>query len=239
MSGKLARLTLTGNVMTSKQDLIHDWCQQYPSHSVGDMAFGADGALYAHRRGRCQLHLHRLRPRGHSGQPVQRPGRYRLTTPPSAEGGSLRSQDIRTRGRPGEPRWHGDPRQPDTGAGLPDNPGAASSDPNVRRIVAAGLRNPFRMTVRPGIERGMGRRRGLFDWEEINRIPNPTGEVENFGWPCYEGDDATARLRERRSADLQDLYAADHGRRQRAPDPPSTGHIKPFFKIARSGHHIR
>ena len=26
--------------------LIEDWCQQYPSHSVGTVAFGADGALY-------------------------------------------------------------------------------------------------------------------------------------------------------------------------------------------------
>ena len=26
--------------------LITDWCQQYPSHSVGDLGFGADGALY-------------------------------------------------------------------------------------------------------------------------------------------------------------------------------------------------
>ena len=26
--------------------LIEDWCQQYPSHSIGSMSFGADGALY-------------------------------------------------------------------------------------------------------------------------------------------------------------------------------------------------
>ena len=26
--------------------LIEDWCQQYPSHSIGDIEFGADGALY-------------------------------------------------------------------------------------------------------------------------------------------------------------------------------------------------
>ena len=27
--------------------LVEDWCQQYPSHSVGTIAFGPDGALYA------------------------------------------------------------------------------------------------------------------------------------------------------------------------------------------------
>ena len=26
--------------------LIDDWCQQYPSHSVGSLDFGPDGALY-------------------------------------------------------------------------------------------------------------------------------------------------------------------------------------------------
>ena len=26
--------------------LINDWCQQFPSHSIGTVAFGPDGALY-------------------------------------------------------------------------------------------------------------------------------------------------------------------------------------------------
>jgi hypothetical protein len=30
-----------------EQVLVEDWCQQYPSHSVGSLAFGPDGALYA------------------------------------------------------------------------------------------------------------------------------------------------------------------------------------------------
>ena len=47
VSGRLSRLTASGNVMTgNEQVLIENWCQQYPSHSVGDLAFGADGALY-------------------------------------------------------------------------------------------------------------------------------------------------------------------------------------------------
>lgn len=45
VSGKLTRLTLTGD-STTGQDLIHDWCQQYVTHTVGDVVFGADGALY-------------------------------------------------------------------------------------------------------------------------------------------------------------------------------------------------
>src|SRR5215208_2291400 len=49
VSGRLSRLqadpntnTMTGN----EQVLIEDWCQQYPSHSIGSLAFGPDGALY-------------------------------------------------------------------------------------------------------------------------------------------------------------------------------------------------
>ena len=45
--GRLSRLQAQGDVMTgSEQVLIEDWCQQYPSHSVGDLHFGPDGALY-------------------------------------------------------------------------------------------------------------------------------------------------------------------------------------------------
>src|SRR5260221_8716608 len=36
--------------------------------------------------------------------------------------------------------------------GLPDNPFASSSDPDAQRIVAYGLRNPFRFTQRPGTD---------------------------------------------------------------------------------------
>ena len=39
---------------------------------------------------------------------------------------------------------------PATGAGAAGNPFAASSDANARRIIAYGLRNPFRVTFRPG-----------------------------------------------------------------------------------------
>ena len=46
---------------------------------------------------------------------------------------------------------------------------------------------PIRHAAR--YERGLGRRRWLGNWEEINRITAPTdGVVDNFGWPCYEGN---------------------------------------------------
>jgi glucose/arabinose dehydrogenase len=47
VSGRLSRLQASGNQMVgAEQVLIEDWCQQYPSHSIGSLVFGADGALY-------------------------------------------------------------------------------------------------------------------------------------------------------------------------------------------------
>ena len=76
-----------------------------------------------------------------------------------------------------------------TGAGLPDNPLAASSDANARRIIAYGMRNPFRFGFRPDTDEAWVGDVGWNTWEEINRVPNATEPVmQNFGWPCYEGN---------------------------------------------------
>jgi len=77
---------------------------------------------------------------------------------------------------------------PNTGAGMAGNPFAASPDANARRIIAYGLRNPFRFTFRPGTNELWLGDVGYNTWEEVDRIPNATdGTAENFGWPCYEG----------------------------------------------------
>src|SRR5437899_2853009 len=48
IGGRLSRLTLSGNVMVGLETvLIEGWCQQFPSHSIGSLVFGPDGALYA------------------------------------------------------------------------------------------------------------------------------------------------------------------------------------------------
>ena len=71
-------------------------------------------------------------------------------TPPTAEGGALRSQDVRTTADPTGLAGSIVRVDPDTGMGLPDNPLFSSGDPNARRIIAYGLRNPFRFAIRPG-----------------------------------------------------------------------------------------
>src|SRR6188472_2172383 len=46
-SARLSRLEISGNQMVgAEQVLIEDWCQQGPTHTIGDLRFGADGALY-------------------------------------------------------------------------------------------------------------------------------------------------------------------------------------------------
>jgi glucose/arabinose dehydrogenase len=196
VSGRLSRLQAAGNVMTgSERVLVEDWFQQFPSHSVGAIAFGPDGALYA--SGGEGAHWT-------GGTTDTDPGDYgqygnpagdppvaagALQTPPTAEGGSLRAQDLRTAGDPAGLSGSVIRVNADTGAALSDNPLFSHPDPNARRIVAYGLRNPFRITVRPGTREIWVGDVGWRRWDEIDRIPDPAASTaKNFGWPCYEGD---------------------------------------------------
>jgi glucose/arabinose dehydrogenase len=191
VSGRLSRLAAAGNVMTgAEQVLIEDWCQQYPSHSIGSLVFGADGALYVTGGDGASFNFVDY---GQDGSPVNPcgdpPGGIGAAlAPPTAEGGALRSQDLRTAGDPVSLDGTVIRVNPATGAAMPDNPLASHADPNARRIIAYGLRNPFRANVRPGTSEVWLGDVGWNDWEEINRIDNPTGAVKNFGWPCYEGN---------------------------------------------------
>ena len=192
VSGRLSRLQIgAGNVMAgAEQVLIEDWCQQYPSHSIGALEFGADGALYVSGGDGASFTFTDY---GQDGNPLNPCGDPPvpagvLQTPPTAEGGALRSQDLRTTSDPTTLDGAILRVDPTTGAGLPDNPLAASPDANARRIIAYGLRNPFRITTRPGTSEIWAGDVGWSSWEEIDRVLDPTDTVvENFGWPCYEG----------------------------------------------------
>jgi len=212
VSGRLSRLQASGNVMIgAEQVLIEDWCQQYPSHSIGSLVFGQDGALYVSGGDGASFNFVDY---GQDGSPLNPcgdpPGGVGATlTSPSAEGGSLRSQDLRTIGDP--LGLDGTILRVDaaTGNGLPDNPLAGHTDPNARRVIAYGLRNPFRMTVRPGTNELWIGDVGWAEWEEINRIVNPTdGTVKNFGWPCYEGQNRQNGYDGADLAICENLYAA-------------------------------
>jgi glucose/arabinose dehydrogenase len=212
VAGRLSRLQASGNVAVgSEQVLIEGWCQQYPSHSIGSLAFGADGALYVSGGDGASFNFVDY---GQDGSPVNPCGDPPGGTmaPPSAEGGALRSQDLRTTGDPTGLNGAILRVDPATGAGLPDNPMASSGDPNARRIVGYGLRNPFRITTRPGTNEVWVGDVGWNDWEEINRLASPTAApVDNFGWPCYEGDGRQGGYDAANLAVCENLYAAGTG----------------------------
>ena len=73
---------------------------------------------------------------------------------------------------------------PLTGQGYPDNP-FYNGNPNSNRskIYNLGLRNPFRITINTLTNEPFIGDVGWNTWEEID-----TGRGENFGWPCYEGN---------------------------------------------------
>jgi glucose/arabinose dehydrogenase len=103
--------------------------------------------------------------------------------PPNA----LRAQDLDSlsgkllrvtrdgRGVPSNPFWTGDPRS------------------NRSRVWAYGLRNPFRMALRPGTAAPYVGDLGLDAWDELD----VGARGANYGWPCYEGTDRVDGYRDR------------------------------------------
>ena len=175
----------------AEQVLIEDWCQQYPSHSIGALEFGPDGALYASGGDGASFNFVDY---GQDGSPLNPcgdpPGRGRRhADAPDRRGRRAAQPGPAHQRRPGHAstaRSSGSTRPPARGCRTTRWPRPPT--PNARRIIAYGLRNPFRFTFRPGTNEIWVGDVGWNDWEEINRILNPTdGVVENFGWPCYEG----------------------------------------------------
>jgi uncharacterized repeat protein (TIGR01451 family) len=199
--GRLSRLDASAAwpVQSTEQVLIDAFPQQFPSHSVGALAFGEDGALYVSAGegasfgqvdygqfgGANGAGAGQRVPKNPAGDPPVGPGGQQ--TPPSARGGALRSQSLRR--PPGEPVTLSGAIlrvDPDTGAALPDNPLASAADVNARRIVGYGLRNPFRFALRPGTSEVWVGDVGWNQTEEIDRL-DVSAPPSNFGWPCYEG----------------------------------------------------
>lgn len=197
-SGRLSRLTIGANgLMTgTEQVLIADWAQQFPSHSVGDLKFGPDGYLYASAGDGASFGTV---DNGQYGNPFN---------DPTNEGGALRSQDVLSDGDPAQLDGTIIRINPDTGAAAPDNPFSSSNDANKRRVIANGLRNPYRITFKPGTNELWIAETGWNTYEEIDRIADTTStKSSNFGWPAYEGNYPQPGYQALNSPLLAPLYA--------------------------------
>ncbi|HWO83781.1 MAG TPA: PQQ-dependent sugar dehydrogenase [Solirubrobacterales bacterium] len=198
VSGRLARVELDpatsvavgGPVDPSSEDvLINSWCQQVTSHSMGDIEFDQEGALLITGGDGASWEESDY---GQQGNPCG---------DPPDEGGSLRSQDVRTPETAADPtNYNGAIIRVDreTGAALPNNPFSLApvfnqlggEDQPAKRILAYGMRNPYRFTIQPGTGMVYIGDVGQQLWEEIDRVPSPPGPGQhalNFGWPCFEG----------------------------------------------------
>ena len=193
-SGRLVRYRVdpTSYVADGPAEVLVDgWCTHDVNHGVGNIAFDPkNGALLAGggdgASGSDPDWGQLGSPLNGCGDPPAPAGS--VLTPPTTEGGSLRSQDLALGTDP--VGLSGSIIRVDrrTGDGLPDNPLAGAADANARRIFAYGLRNPFRFTFRPGSDEVWVADVGWNDYEELDILPGTAGdEPRNYGWPCYEG----------------------------------------------------
>ncbi len=176
------------------------WCNQFPSHAIGTIEFGADGMLYAGSGDGASYNAVDYGQFGGSTPDSPTPknpcndgptGRGTAPPPGTSLGGALRSQSVRAGTANGYQAWDGAILRidPDTGAAPADNPLVGNGRAGDDRIVAYGLRNPYRFSFRPGTDELWLGEVGWGTFEEINRFATGPGQssVPNFGWPCYEG----------------------------------------------------
>ena len=187
-------------------DGLGGWCGQFDSHSIGTVRFGADGMLYAGAGDGASYATADYGQNGGAAPMTQTPanpcndtqdtnprsgGRGTALVAATSRGGALRSQSVRGALSNEYVSWDGAILRvdPDTGQAAAGNPLIGNTIAGDDRIVAYGLRNPFRFSFRPGTNNMWLGDVGYNKYEEINTFASgPTqASVPNFGWPCYEG----------------------------------------------------
>ncbi len=181
-----SRLVLVGETRKTGVPLLHE------SHSTGQLCFGADGTLLATVGDGASYNNVDV---GSDGGTYYIQALADSILKPKENVGAMRAQLL---------DCHNGKLlriDPNTGDGLPSNPHFDPAAPRAprSRVWAMGLRNPFRMTRRPGTgsTNPADGNPGSFyigdvgwaTWEDLHVC---TEGGMNFGWPLYEGGDANA-----------------------------------------------
>lgn len=154
------------------------------SHTVGQLAFGTDGALYISIGDGTSYN--RVDPRTVS-----------VLDPNSLSGKVLRVNPLTGEGLSDNPFWDGNPNS------------------NRSKVWNLGLRNPFRMAMKPGTSTPFIGDVGWSSWEEVNAGTRGA----NFGWPAYEGGNNGSLVQLAYNNGLQVIrdYIRDNGASVQAP----------------------
>jgi glucose/arabinose dehydrogenase len=202
-----------------EQELLQGWCQQFSSHSIGELRFGPEGALYV--SGGDGAAYESIPDYGQLGTPPNPCGDSptpKGVAPSEAErhaaqGGSLRAQNLKL--------LNGAILRvnPDTGAPFAGNPLLGNGNVNAERTVAKGFRNPFRFTFDPTTGEIYSGNVGSSEIEEIDRFQAPPGALYNSGWPCYEGIQHQFQFRELGLDTCNALYKAESEGNPKTTEP--------------------
>jgi len=209
-----SRFILLGETKTTGIPILHE------SHGVGSLVFGSDGTLLAS-----------------TGDGAS----YNAVDTGGGTGGSYAAQAI-TDGIINSKQNIGAFRSqlvdchngkilridPETGNGVQSNPFYSAASPRAAksRVWAMGLRNPCRITVRPGTGSAdplVGDPGSIYigdvgwdTWEELDVSDSPG---QNFGWPLFEGMNAHSG------------YTAANVFNRDAPNPLAGGGCDTYFRF--------
>ncbi len=206
VSGRLVRLeekagtneAVEKDGRPKEEPLLEGWCQQFSSHSIGELQFGPEGALYV--SGGDGAAYESIADYGQLGPPVGEanpcgdPPTAKGVAPesgpdeplPNVQGGAFRSQNLKLLNG-AILRIDPDTGQAFTGDPFHPNPLIGGSDENTRRTIAKGFRNPFRFVFDSETGEIYTGNVGSSEIEEIDRFQAPPSTLFNSGWPCYEG----------------------------------------------------
>lgn len=181
-----SRTILIGEATNEGIPILHK------SHGIGTLLFGTDGTLMASAGDGSTFEGNYIGTNGDGPHSFAPQGLQDGIIRPAEDIGAYRAQLLNN--------YNGKVIRidPATGEGVPSNPFYDTNNPDApkSKIWALGLRNPFRMALRPGSgshNPADGNPGALFigdvgsgGWEELN-VATEAGM--NFGWPIFEGMD--------------------------------------------------